>query len=214
MTLIRSKMLLVLAGSAALLAAPALAQQNRSMQAQDNSCSELIRVLQRSQGTANMSVTLDQARTFRDNNNLQACRQALANIAQRAHNRAGVSADVMPRDFRSGAQGQQMQQARQQVPSQYRQERGRIVSVRPIRVRGVSTPNYLVVFETQPGRRVVADVGQNIRTSNLRRGAPIAVRGQVVRIGNNRALLLADAVRVGNRTYAVNRPLYQRSAQR
>ena len=102
MTITRSPSLLALAASLALLASPAFAQQNQPMQ--DNSCSELIRVLQRTQRTANMPVSLDQARTYRDNNDLASCRQALANLAQQAHNRAGVSANVTPRDFRQGGQ--------------------------------------------------------------------------------------------------------------
>ncbi|WP_230534646.1 hypothetical protein [Microvirga roseola] len=108
-------------------------------------------------------------------------------------------------------QGQQMGGQQARVPEQYRQEHGRIVAVRPVRVRGVNTPNYLVVLETQPGRRIVADIGQNRQAVNLQQGAPFAVRGQVVRVGNRGALLLADAVRVGNRVYDVNRPAYRRT---
>ncbi|MFC1458572.1 hypothetical protein ACETIH_18070 [Microvirga arabica] len=109
--------------------------------------------------------------------------------------------------------GQQRQRNQQQAraPEQYRQEQGRVVQVRPARVRGVNTPNYLVVIETRPGRRVVADVGQGQRSQNLQAGTPIAVRGQIVRVGNRGALLLADAIRVNNQTYDVNRPAYRRT---
>lgn len=113
-----------------------------------------------------------------------------------------------------GHQGQRSQPTGQQQarpPEQYRQEQGRVVQVRPARVRGVNTPNYLVVIETRPGRRIVADIGQGQRGQNLQRGMPIAVRGQTVRVGNQGALLLADAIRVNNQTYDVNRPAYQRT---
>ncbi len=110
-------------------------------------------------------------------------------------------------------QGRQ-NQTQQGAPSQFRQERGRIVDVRQARVRGLNTPNYLVVIETQPGRRIVADIGQNTRGMNLQQNSNIAVRGEPVRVGNRGALLLADAVRVGDRTFDVDRPAYGRSQQR
>lgn len=110
-----------------------------------------------------------------------------------------------------GQRNQQMGQQQARAPEQYRQEQGRVVQVRPARVRGVNTPNYLVVIETRPGRRIVADIGQGQRGQNLQRGTPIAVRGQTVRVGNQGALLLADAIRVNNQTYDVNRPAYRRT---
>ncbi len=119
---------------------------------------------------------------------------------------------AQPQAQQQGMRGSMGQQSRQQAraPEQYRQEQGRVVEIRPVRVRNIGTPNYVALIETQPGRRVVVDVGQQ-RNFNLQVGTPVSVRGQIVRIGNRGALLLADAVRIGDRVYDVNRPAFARS---
>ncbi len=213
MTLANTSLVAAVAVTTILLGGPAVAQQGQSP-AQENSCRELIGYLQ-SGPVDNAAITLDQARAHRDQNDQQACRQALAKIAQRAHQRAGLDARVTARDFASRGTAEQgrPRAAEALTPSQYRHERGRLIAIQRVRVRGVNTPNHLLVIETRPGRRVVADIGQNTRGMDLRSRAPVAVRGRVVRVGRDKALLLADAVRVGDRTFDVDRPAYRRTAQ-
>ena len=68
---------LLLAGAAVLMPAAAFAQ---APAASGNDCDRLVTMLDQ-QKPANAPVTLDQARTYKSNNNAKACREALANPA-------------------------------------------------------------------------------------------------------------------------------------
>ncbi len=123
-------------------------------------------------------------------------------------------AQQSPQSQSRQGQGQGGWQQQSRAPSQYTRESGRIVQVRQVRVRGEQTPNHLVVVETSEGRRLVADLGQNVRNMDLRRGSQIQLRGEVVRVGPRHAVLLADAARIGGRTFDLDRPAIAMMPQR
>ncbi|MEX1025364.1 MAG: hypothetical protein WD226_09825 [Planctomycetota bacterium] len=90
-------------------------------------------------------------------------------------------------------------------PAVYRAE-GSVQSMETVNLIGMNEAHLLATLETNEGRRAQVDLGprSSVPTERLRQGEEIEVIGTIGKV-DDRALLIADRIRVGGETYGVDR---------
>lgn len=85
--------------------------------------------------------------------------------------------------------------------------RGWVAATHSVNLQGLPDRYTVVRLELQNGRTAVVNLGpeRDLRELGIEEGKPISVRGRVGTI-NDRDVLMAEALRVGDRTYRINLP--------
>lgn len=115
-----------------------------------------------------------------------------------------------------GQQQQQPDAQRQQRQQQRQTFGGHLSSITAMQLPGQDQPHLIARLHTEDGRTIPVDLGRRLDLSGMRQqvdvAQPFQVSGRVQRI-NDRQVLFADSVQVGQRSFQIDRSQQARQGQ-
>ena len=131
-------------------------------------------------------------------------------------NLTGLALIVMLASLPAWAQRGPQQQQSQQQQQQQRSLSGRITSISAVKLRGDTRPHLIARLETNSGQVIPVDLGHRLNVGDMLGQIdveqPFRVSGRIGRI-NNTPVLFAQQIRLGDRTFPVQRVQQQQRRQ-